>query len=786
MLELVEDEGQAVRVVKLALEVDLRLGARLAGAVKSNWPEKTVGLVVEKELPPLLKNELLGVTRSEFAFTSLQQGLNHKDTEVRASAVSALAQINSEKVISELLKLLEDSNPDIYISAAQGLGYWSCEAAIPGLRQKLADIDFRKRQSYSEKDFLIWMRLVYALGQLSRQEAIRELRDKIRISGFVLCGAGTLLRQLDGAEVLPELFEALEDTSTISVHRRGLAAIVLGQLGNEVAIPRLLKALEDADSSVRSNAAEALGNLGHEAAIPGLIKALAVEDEKDSVLKTLDKALRKLSREKVILELRQLLQYPSWKIRWKATLVLGQFGCEEALPELREGLRNENFGIRETATRVLRQLCSRETIPELINTLRNDRAYCVRRGAAIALGQLGIEDAIPEMLKALRHYHLPDDCRTGTQTSVRLDSGEVIVSGINDEELANLGDDHAAFQWLLERNNLKIRIEVAEALGKQGNNRATRGLLQALTYSDSLTRWAAAIVLGQLGREEASSELLEALRYPHPDIRKKVIAALVSIGSEEVIQKLITTLEDPDNSVSQSAAEALGQIGSPTPLSHLWQMRLAAREELASTIEAIQERCKFYNYEIAVSPPSQEKSKAEPLTVPTDMQQYEEILSVLSNMVTVMERNPKTFEGIEEEALRDHFLVQLNGKYKGQATGETFNKKGKTDILIRVDGKNIFIAECKFWGGEKKLKETLDQLLGYTAWRDTKLALLLFNRNKNFSAVLEQISEVMKNHPTFTQELSYPSETGFRFILHHPEDKNRELLLTVLAFEIPR
>jgi hypothetical protein len=168
------------------------------------------------------------------------------------------------------------------------------------------------------------------------------------------------------------------------------------------------------------------------------------------------------------------------------------------------------------------------------------------------------------------------------------------------------------------------------------------------------------------------------------------------------------------------------------------------------------------------------------------MQQYEEILSVISNMVTVMERNPKTFAGIEEEALRDHFLVQLNGKYKGQATGETFNKKGKTDILIRVDGKNIFIAECKFWGGEKKLKETLDQLLGYTTWRDTKLALLIFNRNKNFSAVLEQISEVMKNHPTFTQELFYPSETGFRFILHHPEDKNRELLLTVLAFEIPR
>jgi hypothetical protein len=34
MLELVEDEAQAVRVMRLALEVDLRLGASLAGAVK--------------------------------------------------------------------------------------------------------------------------------------------------------------------------------------------------------------------------------------------------------------------------------------------------------------------------------------------------------------------------------------------------------------------------------------------------------------------------------------------------------------------------------------------------------------------------------------------------------------------------------------------------------------------------------------------------------------------------------------------------------------------------------
>jgi len=75
---------------------------------------------------------------------------------------------------------------------------------------------------------------------------------------------------------------------------------------------------------------------------------------------------------------------------------------------------------------------------------------------------------------------------------------------------------------------------------------------------------------------------------------------------------------------------------------------------------------------------------------------YEHILNVIDNMALVMERSPSAFASMDEEALRSHFLVQLNGHYEGQATGETFNFEGKTDILIRVGGRNIFIGECKY------------------------------------------------------------------------------------------
>ena len=168
-----------------------------------------------------------------------------------------------------------------------------------------------------------------------------------------------------------------------------------------------------------------------------------------------------------------------------------------------------------------------------------------------------------------------------------------------------------------------------------------------------------------------------------------------------------------------------------------------------------------------------------------DMAEYEHILSVISNMVIVMERSPKAFRDMGEEDLRQHFLVQLNGQYEGQATGETFNYEGKTDILIRTEGRNIFIAECKFWVGASGLNEALDQLLGYTSWRDTKAALMIFNRDTAMTTVTKRIPEVVRQHPKCKSEHDYNSETGFRYVFSHRDDPARELTLTVLVFDVP-
>ena len=166
--------------------------------------------------------------------------------------------------------------------------------------------------------------------------------------------------------------------------------------------------------------------------------------------------------------------------------------------------------------------------------------------------------------------------------------------------------------------------------------------------------------------------------------------------------------------------------------------------------------------------------------------EYDYILTVIDLMSQSVERSPSTFVQMKEEQIRDLILVNLNGHYEGDATGETFNGQGKTDILIRADGRNVFIAECKFWAGPKSLRAAIDQILGYLTWRDTKAALLLFCKNVDFTHTLSSIAATVAEHPNFKRELKRISDTHVRYLFRQKDDTGRDLYLAVQAFCIPK
>lgn len=165
---------------------------------------------------------------------------------------------------------------------------------------------------------------------------------------------------------------------------------------------------------------------------------------------------------------------------------------------------------------------------------------------------------------------------------------------------------------------------------------------------------------------------------------------------------------------------------------------------------------------------------------------YDDILKVIYDSGKNMEKKPALYQGKDEEGLRDQFLFVLETRYDGTtATGETFNRGGKTDIILKYakDASNLFVAECKFWHGSSEFLKAINQLFDrYLTWRDSKAALILFVTNNDFSNVLQTIKSDIKTHPYFIKEVGQRGETSFSYIFSLPQDNNKNVYFEVLAF----
>jgi len=166
-----------------------------------------------------------------------------------------------------------------------------------------------------------------------------------------------------------------------------------------------------------------------------------------------------------------------------------------------------------------------------------------------------------------------------------------------------------------------------------------------------------------------------------------------------------------------------------------------------------------------------------------DEQQYGTILGLIRDAGRSIEQSSSRMRDLDEEALRDILLVPLNAHFGG-VTGEAFNYSGKTDILIRHGGGNLFAAECKIWTGDKAFHAAIDQLLGYLTWRDTKAALVVFNRNKGFSDVNDKLRILPTTHSSYVGGPKRLDETSTQFTMRLPQDTARIITMSVLGFDL--
>ncbi len=164
---------------------------------------------------------------------------------------------------------------------------------------------------------------------------------------------------------------------------------------------------------------------------------------------------------------------------------------------------------------------------------------------------------------------------------------------------------------------------------------------------------------------------------------------------------------------------------------------------------------------------------------------YQNILTVIRHGGRTFETMPRTFAIHDEEELRDFMLAHLNCYYEGAASGEAFRKSGKTDVKIEEGNRAAFISEFKIWRGAKEFTASIDQLLSYLTWRDSKAALVIFNKeNAKFSEILAKMPDLLRDHPKFKGEVAFGADGEWKALFSSAEDDDHLVTITVFAFNI--
>jgi HEAT repeat protein len=271
---------------------------------------------------------------------ALLQAIQHDDDpEVRRLAAEALGK-SGQEALPDLLRLLQDRNPDHRFHAAVALREIGPEA-------------------------------VSAVKPLAKM--LRESEEDLRQAAADCLGA-------IGKKALENLLDALQDSHAETRQAAASGLAVMGKAADKAVEP-LLTALDDKVPAVGHQAARALGAIGAAQAAPALARKVRHKDEEMRKVAAL--ALVQIGKPAQA-EVRPLLREKEARLRMLGVLVLAAVGGAEAVQDIAARLADEDLEVQRTAARSLGRIGSeakavlptiraarkKATDPELLEILR--------------------------------------------------------------------------------------------------------------------------------------------------------------------------------------------------------------------------------------------------------------------------------------------------------------------------------------------------------------------------------------------------------------------------------
>ena len=249
MVGLIKSENQVERLIKLALSIDLKLGARLSGEVETRFQTRTIGMITAQKTPIWLKIFLLGIAKSQEAADELLRILENSDSTIRRQAVWASRQLSSELATPVISKAIDDSAPEVRETAIRASAEVNIEWAI-----SLATTILYKEPITSIRETAVISVLGKSISKAAILALLQASQDK---DNSVRVMAVYQLKKINSQIILPILAEVLKDR-TIYLSIRIGAVRLLGEIGGESVSIDLFEAQLDLNTELSQEAFHAI------------------------------------------------------------------------------------------------------------------------------------------------------------------------------------------------------------------------------------------------------------------------------------------------------------------------------------------------------------------------------------------------------------------------------------------------------------------------------------------------------------------------------------------------
>ncbi len=506
---------------------------------------------------------------------SFLEQIDDNDSAVRCDAIRMITGIKDGRILYPLIKSLQDDDLGVQQAAMDALIVYDDEAAVYNLLPLLSDkrvavknlaqeilektggSGLRLLQSHiHDKDEDVRKMIADILGRLERPDAVSVLIEMLRDENDnVRSSAIEGLGRITDTSIVDYLIDLLKQEDWVTL----FAVESLGRIGDSRAVQplvRLLKSTQDTD--VQCMVLDALSHIGSEESIAGLLEVIdhvkpEVMDMAVMGMVTLThgdigSVVDRFGRKEFVMHLSALTENiditDTEKINhiMQAFMTIGGSACAKEVLKLTEGINREDTDLLNMAFDVVRVIGDENTLIKSLSHINETRRLVSVR----VLGLLRSEKALPEL--------------------------ELLF---NDAER-------------------DLKIEILNAMGNIGGEKAFRFLSDRLSYGEGHIREAAVDALGSLASTDAIQPLLNRFqKEEYHNVIGKVAGALIEIGrrhkSQELAEGLIAGLYSKNPSVREVVVRGLGELKWIDSSEHIcgllndedWRVRRACLEVLS-------------------------------------------------------------------------------------------------------------------------------------------------------------------------------------------------------------